>query len=220
MNWAILTGICAFSIFISGCVNTVDGRRRAGVPFTKDRVEGLYPRTTQEIWSATPNKTIWEERFFLPTGDFGYIRPVLYSEAGGYRTLGNPIFLVSENPAEGELPLTDDRSDPSAELLEMGGMLEASTGLPEDAQARILREFLADATTRYGTCWLLQNRTDIISDRVLADLALTDTSPQVQLGAAYALVVRGSDVAPDILPLAITSCVGVAGQRGKQLIRP
>jgi hypothetical protein len=177
-----------------------------GEPFVRIKAHAEHPISSvmliadgEEIWSSSPNKTIWEERFFLPAGDFSYIRPVFYSEAGGYRSLGNPVFLVSENPVEGELPLVKDRSVPSGELIEMSGMLEASTGLSENAQTRILREFLADATTRYGTCWLLQDRTDIVSDRVLADLALTDTSAQVQLGAAYALVVRGSDLSPDVL---------------------
>jgi len=153
----------------------------------------------EEVWSTSPNSNVWEERFFLPAGDLGYVRPVLVSEIGGYRTVGNPIFLVSENPEEGELPIADDQSLPREGLVEMSGLLEASVGLPEDAQARILREFLAGTTTRYGTCWLLQNRTDIVGDDVLMHLAMQDPDTAVRLGAAYALVVRSSTLAPDIL---------------------
>jgi hypothetical protein len=176
-----------------------------GEPFIRIKAYAEHPISTvsliadgEEIWSAKPDKNIWEERFFLPAGDFSYIRAVLHSKQGGYQTLGNPVFLVSENP-DSELPLTDNRPVPSTELIEMGGMLEASTGLPEDAQARILKEFLAGTSTRYGTSWLLQNRMDIVSDHVLTELALSGNDPQVQLGAAYALVVRGSSAATDVL---------------------
>jgi hypothetical protein len=153
----------------------------------------------EEVWSASPKTNVWEARFFLPAGDLGYVRPVLVSETGGYRTVGNPIFLVSENPEDGELPTADNQTLPREGLVEMSGLLEASVGLPEDAQARILREFLAGTTTRYGTCWLLQNRTDIVGDGVLMTLAMQDPDKAVKLGAAYALVVRSSTLAPDVL---------------------
>jgi hypothetical protein len=153
----------------------------------------------EEVWSTSPKTNVWEARFFLPVGDLGYVRPVLVSKTGGYRTVGNPIFLVSESPEDGELPIADDQSLPRDGLVEMSGLLEASIGLPEDAQARILREFLAGITTRYGTCWLLQNRTDIVGDGVLMNLAMQDPDTAVRLGAAYALVVRSSTLAPDIL---------------------
>lgn len=38
---------------ISGCVQTVDGRHKAGVPFVKDRVEGRYERSPAELWAAS-----------------------------------------------------------------------------------------------------------------------------------------------------------------------
>ena len=37
---------------LTGCVGTVDGRYRAGVPWVKDSVEGRYERGPQEIWAA------------------------------------------------------------------------------------------------------------------------------------------------------------------------
>ncbi len=37
---------------LAGCVNTLDGRKKAGLPFAKDRVEGRYERTPKELWDA------------------------------------------------------------------------------------------------------------------------------------------------------------------------
>lgn len=178
-----------------------------GEPFVRIRAYARHPITTVsliadgvEIWSTQPNTTIWEERFFLPANDHTYVRAVLHSAEGGYRTLSNPIFLVAGRPEEGELPLIDPGHDqPTEELVELGGIIEALAGLSEDAQARILREFLSDPATRYGITWLLQNRSDIVGDRLLARIARTDENIEARLGAAYALVTRGSDEAPAIL---------------------
>lgn len=40
------------AIGLTGCVETIDGRHRAGVPLTRDRVEGRYDRTPQDLWTA------------------------------------------------------------------------------------------------------------------------------------------------------------------------
>jgi hypothetical protein len=44
---------CVISLLVSGCVNTVDGRREVGVPFVKDQVQGRYPRPVKELWVAS-----------------------------------------------------------------------------------------------------------------------------------------------------------------------
>ena len=50
--------ICAVSavgvllIGAAGCVNTVDGRSRAGVPWLKDRIESTYERTVPQVMVA------------------------------------------------------------------------------------------------------------------------------------------------------------------------
>jgi hypothetical protein len=36
----------------TGCVNTVDGRNRAGVPLVKDTIEGRYERPVSQIFEA------------------------------------------------------------------------------------------------------------------------------------------------------------------------
>src|ERR1700758_137285 len=37
---------------VAGCVETVDGRSQAGVPFIKDRVQGSYERSVPQVVDA------------------------------------------------------------------------------------------------------------------------------------------------------------------------
>lgn len=48
--YAILLGLVLAGA--AGCVSTVDERKTAGVPFIKDRVEGRYERTVDQVASA------------------------------------------------------------------------------------------------------------------------------------------------------------------------
>ena len=47
---ALVAGLQA--AWLMGCVSTVDGRHRAGVPFTKDTIEARYERPPMEIWKV------------------------------------------------------------------------------------------------------------------------------------------------------------------------
>ena len=38
---------------LTGCVSTVDGRSRAGLPFSKDTIEGRYERPASQIFDAS-----------------------------------------------------------------------------------------------------------------------------------------------------------------------
>ena len=40
------------SVFLAGCVNTIDGRRELGVPLVKDTVSRRYERPPLELWAA------------------------------------------------------------------------------------------------------------------------------------------------------------------------
>jgi hypothetical protein len=54
-NWNLLLCAVAFAtscLFVAGCVDTVDGRHRAGMPFQRDRAEGRYQRPPADIWAA------------------------------------------------------------------------------------------------------------------------------------------------------------------------
>jgi len=53
--FAILTGLV---VIAAGCVSTVDERSRAGVPFIKDRVEGRYERTVDQVAEAAKQVVI------------------------------------------------------------------------------------------------------------------------------------------------------------------
>src|SRR5688572_17138391 len=54
MKLRIVAPLCALALafVVSGCVTSVDGRQRAGVPFVKDRLESRYERSPMEIWQA------------------------------------------------------------------------------------------------------------------------------------------------------------------------
>ena len=63
---------CVMALLISGCVNTVDGRREVGVPFVKDQVQGRYPRPVKEVWASSKdvlgfNGTLTSEDFLRGT---------------------------------------------------------------------------------------------------------------------------------------------------------
>jgi hypothetical protein len=47
----LLAGI-SFAVGFTGCVSTVDGRTRGGVPFSKDRLESRYERPLEVVVSA------------------------------------------------------------------------------------------------------------------------------------------------------------------------
>src|SRR5262245_52338973 len=44
--------LAALTILAVGCVNTVGGRRTAGVPFIKDKIESSYERPLDEVFRA------------------------------------------------------------------------------------------------------------------------------------------------------------------------
>ncbi len=44
--------IALSSVLLAGCVHTVDGHSKAGVPFKKDRIIGRYQRTPAQLFEA------------------------------------------------------------------------------------------------------------------------------------------------------------------------
>jgi hypothetical protein len=54
LNWIYSLALVVVAIGLTGCVETLDGRRRGTWnPVGKDTVEGRYDRTPAEIWAAT-----------------------------------------------------------------------------------------------------------------------------------------------------------------------
>lgn len=189
----------------------VDGRTygqtvfHGGEPFVRIRAHAGDPIARvslvadgEVVWAAEPGVVAWEERFFLPAADHAYLRVVAVTRSGR-RTYGNPIFLGRGTDEGGELPLVAAQPVPVDDGIEMAGAIEALTQLPPPARRRVLREFLSEPSSRYETVWLLQNRPDVVTDRLLAEIADTDPEPEARLGAAYALVTRSSELASDRL---------------------
>src|SRR5450432_1168099 len=48
--FAALAGI---AIVATGCIGTVSGTKTAAIPFTKDRVEGRYERSVDQVYQAS-----------------------------------------------------------------------------------------------------------------------------------------------------------------------
>jgi hypothetical protein len=62
----LLAAICSSTVFMAGCVNTIDGRQTAGIPLTKDKSSRRYERPTLEVWAAAKdvlkfNGTLYSE---------------------------------------------------------------------------------------------------------------------------------------------------------------
>lgn len=52
LKWISLITLAVGLAALTGCVETVDGRHRAGMPLQKDRVEGRYERPLAEVFTA------------------------------------------------------------------------------------------------------------------------------------------------------------------------
>ncbi len=52
MNLLALTGLSTVLLFSAGCINTLDGRYRAAVPFRKDKIISRYERSVDQVFEA------------------------------------------------------------------------------------------------------------------------------------------------------------------------
>ncbi len=48
---ALVTVLCLVA-FTAGCYSTVDGRKHAGKPFSRDRIESRYERPAEDLFAA------------------------------------------------------------------------------------------------------------------------------------------------------------------------
>jgi hypothetical protein len=60
------SAFCSGAILLSGCVNTIDGRQKVGLPLVKDTVTARYERAPSDIWAAAKdvlkyNGTLYSE---------------------------------------------------------------------------------------------------------------------------------------------------------------
>ena len=44
--------LCALSLLTSGCYSTVDGGKKAGMPFSTDKIESRYERPSDQVFTA------------------------------------------------------------------------------------------------------------------------------------------------------------------------
>jgi hypothetical protein len=51
-NVALVLVVIVSAGVLTGCVGTVDGRHRVGMPLVNDRIQATYERAPQEIWTA------------------------------------------------------------------------------------------------------------------------------------------------------------------------
>ena len=53
-KWILPLVLSALALSLSGCVETLDGRKKAAWnPVSKDQIEGRYERSPAELWSAS-----------------------------------------------------------------------------------------------------------------------------------------------------------------------
>jgi hypothetical protein len=52
MKTQFLVAVIGAALLVIGCHSTMDGRKRAGVPFVKDQVEGRYERPADKVFAA------------------------------------------------------------------------------------------------------------------------------------------------------------------------
>ena len=52
MKMKFWSAILLPAVLAAGCVGTVNDRKAAAVPFVKDKIEGRYERTVQEVYDA------------------------------------------------------------------------------------------------------------------------------------------------------------------------
>jgi hypothetical protein len=52
MKTHFFVAVIGAALLVIGCHSTMDGRKRAGVPFVKDQVEGRYERPADKVFAA------------------------------------------------------------------------------------------------------------------------------------------------------------------------
>lgn len=80
MNTKLLAALLAVATLLgAGCVRNVSGGRTAGVPFVKDKIEGRYQRSVDEVFNAA--KAVVAARGILNN------ESILHSETNQVKTL-------------------------------------------------------------------------------------------------------------------------------------
>jgi hypothetical protein len=52
-KWIVSVALAVATIGLTGCVETLDGRKKSGYPWGRDTVEGRYEFTPNQLWVAS-----------------------------------------------------------------------------------------------------------------------------------------------------------------------
>ena len=83
MKTIILAGLLGVILIGAGCVSTVDDRKTAGVPFVKDKIEGRYERSVNQVFEAA--KAVVKDNGVLAN------ESTLYGQTNAVRTLEGKV---------------------------------------------------------------------------------------------------------------------------------
>lgn len=87
MKLTIFAGILASALVVTGCVSTVNNRTTAGVPFVKDKVQGMYQRPVARVYQAA--KTVVERNGTLVN------ESTLYSQTNTVHTIQGKVYQAN-----------------------------------------------------------------------------------------------------------------------------
>lgn len=83
----ILAGLAATIIVLTGCVSTVDNRTTPGVPFVKDKIEGKYERSVEQVFQAA--KTVVARNGALVN------ESTIYNQTNAVRTVEGKVYQTT-----------------------------------------------------------------------------------------------------------------------------
>jgi hypothetical protein len=83
MNQKIFAALGVAIVIATGCVSTVNERTSPGVPFVKDRVEGRYERSVDQVFNAAKQ--------VLSTNGVLVREGVLYSQTNQVKTVEGKV---------------------------------------------------------------------------------------------------------------------------------
>jgi hypothetical protein len=87
MKLTIFAGVLASALVLTGCVSTVNNRTTTGVPFVKDKVQGMYQRPVGRVFQAA--KTVVERNGTLIN------EGTLYNQTNAVHTVQGKVYQAN-----------------------------------------------------------------------------------------------------------------------------
>lgn len=96
----LMVWLSVLALVAVGCVSTVSGNKRAGVPFLKDTVEGRYQRSVEQVYTAAKDA-------IHDMGGTVNLESTIHNETNSVKTITGKLNLrhvyVRVEPAETEV---------------------------------------------------------------------------------------------------------------------